>query len=748
MNLVKWFRKNNAKVMAVVVIVIMVGFVLGSYISYLTRTGPQPRDTVASFLDGVKIKRSDLNAASGQLDILSMLNVYALLQGQDMQGLILGELLFAERSTRGGSPAVLNFIRQTAAQNNLSIGSKDIAELYDRSLPSTVFWLLLKEEAHRAGIRVANAEVGQLLTRMIPQLFNNQQNYQTLIGAMQAKGYAEKQILEAFGDMLAILQYAHVICSGENVTINQAKQLAALQGETLDVDFVRFDAEVFAKTAAEPNEEEVVEHFNKYKNIKPYTVTNENPYGFGYKLPDRLRLEYIAVKLDDIAKIVKKPTHEEMESYYKKNTALFVEEVPADPTDPNSLLIEKTKDYAEVVDSISERLVNDKIKLKAESILQQAKTLAEPNLAGVALEPENLTSKDFIEHARNYQSIVEQLSKEHSAKIYTGRTGMLSAADLQIDSYLGRLAVRGYGYYPVNLTQVLFAVDELAASELTRFDAPKPRMYESIGPAMSGNLFDARTPIRSVSGQIIVLVRVVEAAKACEPSSIDDTLEKHSLVFDPNEDKTDEHTFSVRKNVTMDIKKLAALETTSSRAEQFINLAAKTDWDSAITKFNTLYGNEAKDDPNDPNWFALDYLAAVRRTSNLQLNTLAARSQGSPSAEYFLNQARIEGQFTDKLYALVPADSNTPDVLPTIVEFKPNMSFFCIKDLTVKRLWKEDFDQVRPLSFYKQDAAQSQSLATVHFKPANILKRMKFKLAEKNDKDRDANEPAESEDAA
>jgi len=129
----------------------------------------------------------------------------------------------------------------------------------------------------------------------------------------------------------------------------------------------------------------------------------------------------------------------------------------------------------------------------------------------------------------------------------------------------------------------------------------------------------------------------------------------------------------------------------------------------------------------------------------LQLNTLAVQAQSSASAKFFLNQAEIEGHFTDQLYSLIPADANTPDKLPAIVEFKPNMSFFCIKDLQVKRLWKEDFDKIRSVSFYRQDFTQFQSLAPVHFKPANILKRMRFEFAEEDKQRGDANEPAQSE---
>jgi len=145
--------------------------------------------------------------------------------------------------------------------------------------------------------------------------------------------------------------------------------------------------------------------------------------------------------------------------------------------------------------------------------------------------------------------------------------------------------------------------------------------------------------------------------------------------------------------------------------------------------------------------FVLDYLTGVRRNSAVQLKSLEIRNRGNPAAAYFLNQARLEGRLTDKLYSLVPADSNTPDTLPTVVEFKPNMSFFCIKDLKVNRLWKEGFEEIRPLGFYKEGATELQSLALIHFSPANILRRTKFRFAEQDKKTDDANKPAEPEGA-
>ena len=129
----------------------------------------------------------------------------------------------------------------------------------------------------------------------------------------------------------------------------------------------------------------------------------------------------------------------------------------------------------------------------------------------------------------------------------------------------------------------------------------------------------------------------------------------------------------------------------------------------------------------------------------MRLKTLAAQQQGNPAAKLFLNQAELERQFSDKLYSLVPPDSNTPDALPVVVESEPAMSFFCIKSLLLKRLWREDFDRIKTTRLYQDDRAQVQSLAPVHFNPQNILKRMKFRVAEKFREPGDANTPTEAE---
>ena len=210
-----------------------------------------------------------------------------------------------------------------------------------------------------------------------------------------------------------------------------------------------------------------------------------------------------------------------------------------------------------------------------------------------------------------------------------------------------------------------------------------------------------------------------------------------------------------------DLKRLAAMDTAKKKAEEFISLVAKDGWESTIEKFNGLYGQQEKQDETDPNVsgdpnaingpggpFQLENSINLQRISRGTIGRLAVQSEGNPEARLFVNEAQIEKRFIDQLYSLVPQDSNTVDAVPLIMEFKPNMSYYCLKEIRVRRVVREEYEQSKPMQVYTEEHIQSQSLAAVHFGPENILKRMDFRWVEEEEQTEDANAPAESEEAS
>ncbi|MHC4559022.1 MAG: hypothetical protein ACYS80_17160 [Planctomycetota bacterium] len=745
MNLVRWFRKNNKKVMAVVVIVIMIGFIGGSSLTHFLRSDRGLNSTIAYLGEKGEITNYDLFLARRELDILRTLRLDELLRRQDLQGILLGELLFSG-SIRGGSPALINRIKQSIRANQYRISDKQINDIYSpgkNQAPPNIYWYCLQTEAQLAGINVTIQNAGELLGMAIPQLFNGQ-TYSQIIGSiMNQYRVPEEQILTTVSNLLAVLQYSHMICSNEDVTIRQIMQALGTEEETIDVELVKFDSDVFTSSIEQPASDIEQEHFNKYRKLFAGSVSDENPYGLGYKLPDRVQLEYIAIRLDDIQAIVTPPTQDEVGEYYDRyKEQRFTEQIPSDPNDPNSPLTPRTKSYAEVAGIISEQLLKNKINTTAEGILREARTLTEAGLEDTDIEPAKMTVEQLKELAGDYVTAAEQLSGKHNIKVYVGRTGLLSPIDMQTDEHLATLFLQGYGFNPVSLTQVVFAVDELAASELGPFDVPKPRMYENIGPVK-----DLRSELKDGSGPIMAIVRVINVQKASEPESINQTFSTSSLKFDPNEEKAGEDVYSVKEKVVEDLKKLAAMDATQSKAGEFIDLATKDGWDSAIDQFNELYKQQEKQD-DDPNAFRLQPFTGLRRMSQATLETLAVQSQGNPAAPFYLDESKKQRRFVEQLYSLVPPDKNTVEALPVVMEFKQDMSYYVIKNISIKRLWKEDYERIKSMRLYREDHVQSQSLAVVHFNPENIFKRMNFRPAEADEEPADTTTPAESEAAS
>jgi len=744
MNLVKWFRRNNKKVMAVVVIVIMIGFIGGSALTSLLQRDTGMRNIKAYLGDDTKIRDEDLYSARRELDILKMLRADALLKSQDMQGLLLGELLFADRTA---SATLINRLKQTIRQNRFEISDKQLNAMYGRIAPPAIYWYCLRYEAESAGISLGNDEVARLLGQIIPQLFDGG-SYSQVVGAIMSQSrITEETILATLGKLLAVLQYAHMTCSSEDVTTPQIMHTVSTEQEGVDVGYVRFDAAVFAEKLDKPDNGKMAAQFDKYKDFFAGQVSDDNPYGFGYKLPDRVRLEYIAIKLDDVRTIVTPPTQDQMGDYYNRNKEQsFTEQVRSDPNDPNSLT-ERVKGYAEVVDTIEKEIMKSKILSKAETILQQARTITEAGLEDVdETEIAALSADEFrkkLGDSGDYQKAAQQLSQEHGIKVYAGLTGTLGPLELQTDEHLRTLVVRGSGGNPVMLRQIVFAVDELEAIELGRFDAPKPRMYENIGPVR-----DWMTEYGDASGTIMAVLRVVEASNASAPTSVDQSFSTSSFVFDPNDQEADEDVYSVEEKVAEDVKKLAVMDTAKARAEDFIAQAVKSGWQTTIENFNKSHKEQYEQDANDPDPFRMQNSGDMRRMSAADLDMLALHNQGNPAGAFYLRDSERNKRFVDQLYSLVPRDKTTSDALPLVVEVKPDMSYYAIKSISVKRLWKEDYEKAKVARLYDEDYIRSQSLGAVHFNPENVLKRLKVRWAQADEDSADANTPEESEAAS
>ena len=732
MHLVKWFRKNNTKIMAVVVIVLMIGFVGGSSLTYLLRGSGGMNKAVAYYgLKKHKITPESRNVARRELEILQALGAGQILQYQDLRGVLLGELLFSEGS---GSAELFNGLRQHIQQNRYFVSDKQLRAMYERTVPTDIYWILLRDEARDAGFHVRAEDIGQMLSQVIPRLYQGRTYVQTMQALASQYGLPEKDILAVFGNLWAVLQYAEAACSMENVTDSEIRHVASYENQTLTAEYVQLKASYFADDDATPTEAEQAEQFARYKAFTAGQASEANPYGFGYKLPDRVQLECLALDLTEVATTVAKPTAEETEAYYQENRdKLFSEDVPTDPNDPNSPTMRKPKSYAAVVDTIVERLTRQKILTKAEQILLDARNQADEDLEGLGAGETKPTLAELQEKAGNYEQIATSLSSRRGVTLYYSRTGLLSADDVQADEYLGRLFLTGYGNNPTRLNQLLFSVEELGDSAVSLMFVPEAEMYQSIGPLRNPTV--ERMP--DLSGQIMAIVRIVAVEPASAPESLDVEYSTKTLTLGkPATDDADQ-VHSVRKLVIEDVRTLAAWDATKTKAQELIELATKESWETAVNQFNDLYGEQAKADPNDPNVFELENMAGLQKLPSEQLDFITMQASNSPGAARFLLQLTTEQRFVSRLYSLIPAQSDSLVQVPMVMEFKPDQSYYCLKSLSVDRLDQGRFQSLKPTLLLRTEHVNTQSLAAVHFNPANILERTKFEAIQESEPETD-----------
>jgi hypothetical protein len=725
MNLMKWLRKNNKKLMAIVVIVLMIAFIGGSSFEMLFRGSGGAKRAIAYYGQKHKINHFDRMAADQEIEILTALGGDNIARAQGMGGLLLSELVF--RSNR--EVAVADMARQTIQRNRYRISDEQLSKMFEGNrVPGDMFWILLTEEARTAGIRVPNEEVGKLLEGVIPQLFKSSYA-QVMPSIMNRFNTPEERILTTFGKLLAVLQYAQIIASAENVTTSQIKHMASGESESLNAELVQLKASYFINKDEIPPEQTVAAQFDKYKANVPGAVSEANPFGFGYRLPDRIQFDYLALKLPDVASITKPVTEEETEQYYQQNRERqFTQKVPTDPNDPNSPQVTQVKSYAEVADTIRSQLQRQRVITKAEQILQDARNLADVNLPTASSEGREPTAEQRMKKAGDYITIADKLRERYNIPLYSGRTGLLSALNIQSDKYLRRMFLTAYGYTPVPLTQILFSPKELGEHATILLSMPPAALHVTLGPArdpMSATAMD-------LTGQIMLIARVVAVEKNAPPTGVDVAYGTKTLGLGETPEPKSQ-SFSVEEQVVNDVKALAAWDTTKSKAEEFMALAVKDGWDKAVAQFNKLYGQQAKADPNDPNVFRVDNQVGLQRLSKADLQVLTAQVSNRPASQIVLNQAANEGLFVDRLRSLIPAKSDAPAQMPVVVEFKPSQSYYVLKNLTLQRLTQEEFQKMKGMLVRREEYSQVESLAAVHFNPENIIKRMNFRFAQTED---------------
>jgi hypothetical protein len=262
----KFLRNNQKKLMAIFGVVLMIAFVVPT----LPHVN-QNVEKVVGYLGDQKITADDVQSAANEWDLLSRQVGVRSSSGESQWQPIIGML--------GQEGA-------TAIQQR--------PELY----------YLLQVEARRMGLVPPYADTDQMLAD--PRVGIHMPDGSIIPLADVPDPARRNNIRESVARLMmvqnAFLRAADAIKVSKPLIDHQlAERLQQLKVYVTD-----FDASAYAEKVEPPTTQQLTEQFNKYADIEKTAGTSEtNPFGFGYKYPDRIKFDYIAIQRDEVRKAVK-----------------------------------------------------------------------------------------------------------------------------------------------------------------------------------------------------------------------------------------------------------------------------------------------------------------------------------------------------------------------------------------------------------------------------------------------------------
>jgi len=353
MSTLRWFRKNNKKILAIATAALAVAFLLPTFAGR-----NQQRDFSGQVYGSMQDREGDrreittgmLNLANRQLKALQMAGLSYWLQANFMDPnlynyrfpeLGLFQLLFADnRESQMNRRFLFEYAQQGGLARNPEQMEKVIQQINQLtgSEPgeAAIYFILLSEEARRMGLKTSENQIDDVIKQCM-QIRQQGAPIALPQQAMQANGLTEKDFRSAVEKCLSILAYAHAQTSSQNVSEPQLKKLMLdmESREQVKGTFVSFNAYLFREQAGEPTEEQLQEQFEKYKNVLAGQTSETNPFGFGYRLENRVQTEMIRVDLKPVEQKLQMEfsalsaaeRDQQLQKFWSENPSLFTREV-------------------------------------------------------------------------------------------------------------------------------------------------------------------------------------------------------------------------------------------------------------------------------------------------------------------------------------------------------------------------------------------------------------------------------------
>jgi len=275
-------RKHGKVILAVVGSLLMIVFILP--------TGRGSDTTAANYvrghINGKKVVNADLAVAAGDIYVLNRVGRVIPIQGNDNFISLFRVLIIARR---------------------IPLTPKEDLQ--------SVHWYLLLKEAHSFGIVSGEQEITDTIAML---KFTDAEMTKTLADLR----IGQQTLRNAVGDALAIGKLAQLTMDSTQVSLPEVEYEANLDLSKIQIAYAAIDGaggSGWEKSPA-PTDEQIKKQFDLYKDVLPTPIPSKadenNPpptpptidghtYPFGYKYPDRVKVEYLRFDKSQLAGLMK-----------------------------------------------------------------------------------------------------------------------------------------------------------------------------------------------------------------------------------------------------------------------------------------------------------------------------------------------------------------------------------------------------------------------------------------------------------
>ena len=733
--MMEFMRKNSKQIMVFFGVLIMIGFVLPSA---LMRGGgrSQKEQELGTYAglngENTAITNVELGKAQAQIKAMRDTNMTMLLMnmGRVSNNFALinpAALMLTCHSVFGDNQSAYytrNMLIQslsTTAKSKEQVNEllAKIDKLIDTNENPSVNYVALTTEANRNGFYATNEQIGDVVS-FARQAMNQQGQKMSVVLAnygMTIAGYSE-----AVGNIISIAAYADHLTKVGTLNENEIRESVrnAVEIDNMSGKYVEFTSNMFTSKVAEPTEEALVAHFEKFKEVDPQDILTDdedNPFGFSYMLPNRVKVEYLDI---DVAAI-KNKLKEQFESQSVADQEETLQEYWADhkteeqyqqrmpQADPEAQPEFKQKSFDEAYNNVKNNYLMAEAKEKAESIVAKL--------------------NDAVEDDSDWQSVAEKISTD-MVKIGHGESEFLSMDTINNFENFGSAKLTRFRDAP--LSQILFSSEPLRDRPATKLEQAPIKIMETVGSINAGY----GTNITNM-----YIVRLTDAEKSRIAKSIDDDGRQGSADIAPLVDGKN----VLKDKVIADLKKLEAYNMAKTKAEEF--KAALADGD--LAKAIETVGKAMMDDPDAEN--ARNPLSE-KKIEDIYGNIEQMQNmiqQNQQYAQYFQDRLTT---MRSTLKDALDAYRDTEDGQPVVAESTNNFSVLVFDSLTVEPANQDDLAK-RKAAFSIQTAQRAQVSPMIDFfihdniyaRNAVEMKKSKDEPAEdaeKSDTEKSEEEPA------